>query len=127
MRSEQWQGGIKGWGSSPSFSTQVIFHCWFPGSSWTVVSRRLLIPMPKLRKKVYAEMVGITMEKMVYKAGQGGTIEQKPPWASSLGLQSHSLPFSSLFPAWKFDLLNCITSDSLPSGFQLGSVQGRPW
>lgn len=97
--SEQWQGGIKGWGSSPSFSTQVVFRCWFPGSPWTVVSRQLLIPMPKLRKKVYAEMVGITMEKTVRKAGWGGTMEQKSRWASSLGLQSHSLPFSSLFHA----------------------------
>lgn len=111
--------GIKGWGSSPSFSTQVIFCCWFPGSPWTVVSRWLLIPTPKLRKKVYAEVVGITTEKMVCKAGRGGAIEQNHP--GRLPSASRATPYLE-----KLTCVNCVTTDPCLLAFNWVQCTGDP-
>lgn len=111
--------GIKGWGSSPSFSTQVIFCCWFPGSPWTVVSRRLLIPTPKLRKKVSAEVVGITTEKMVCKAGRGGAIEQNHP--GRLPSASRATPCLE-----KLTCVNCVTPDPCLLAFNWVQCTGDP-
>lgn len=93
-------GGWEGLHHFPA-GIQVIFSSWVPGSPWAVVSRRLLIPRPELRTEVYAGVVAITMKKAVREARGGSTVQRRPCWASSLGLQSYSPPFSSLLCAWK--------------------------